>query len=158
MQSDASIMQIVQQAFAKRPKPEHFTDYEHCEECAEHDEVLRSRDICSLRIEDVGSPAWDPVCFTNPEGFAYYMPAFVRLALGEPIEPYGWYGSQLLGHLCSDGLRNDRVLACTVAQRRAVVAFLQHVVETRSQLADSYDCTDNLFQAIEYWSGKTEPE
>src|SRR4030095_12988382 len=90
----------------------------------------------------------DPICFTSPEGFAYYLPAFVRLALAEPIEPHGWYGSQLLFHLCSDGRRNERVLACTVQESRAVVAFLQHLVETRSQLADSYHRSDELFQAI----------
>ena len=156
MQSDAFIIQTVQQAFAKRRKPTHFTNFEHCEECAEHDEVLRSRDIYSLRIEDVGNVGWDPTCFTSPEGFAYYVPAFVRLALAEPSEPHGWYGSQLLSHLCSDGRRNERILACSVQQRRAVVAFLRHLVETRAHLADSYHCFDELFQAIEYWSDETD--
>jgi Family of unknown function (DUF6714) len=155
VQSDAFIIQSVQQAFVKRRRPSHFTNYKHCEECAEHDEVLRSRDIHSLRIDDVGNPGWDPICFTSPEGFAYYIPAFVRLALAEPVEPYGWYGSQLLFHLCSDGRRNERILACTFEQRRAVVAFLCHLVETRSHLADRYYCSDELVRAIEYWSDKT---
>jgi len=152
MQSDVSIIQIVRQAFAERHRPAHFTTFEHCEECAEHDEVLRSRDIDSLRIEDVGNLGWDPVCFTSPQGFAYYLPALVRLALAEPAEPHTWYGSQLLFHLCSGGRRNERVLACSVQQRRAVVAFLRHLVETRAQLADNHLCAAELFQAIEYWS------
>jgi hypothetical protein len=154
--TDASIIQAVQRAFAKRRKPEHFTNYEHCEECAEHDEVLRSRDIFSLRIEDVGNAGWDPICFISPEGFAYYLPALVRLALAEPVKPHGWYGRQLLRHLCSDGRRNERVLACTFEERRAIVVFLQYLVETRSQLADCYDCSDELFQAIDYWSDETD--
>jgi len=157
MPSDTSIIQTVQQAFAKRRRPERFTNHKHCEECAEHDKVLRSRDIYSLRIEDVGNPGWDPICFTSPEGFAYYIPALVRLALSGPAEPHGWYGDQLLFHLCSDGRRNQRVLACTRAERRAVVAFLKHLVETRSQLADSYHCSDELFHAIEYWSDENDP-
>ena len=156
MPSDASIIQTVQQAFAKRRRPEHFTNYKHCEECEEHDQVLRSRDIYSLHIEDVGNAGWDPICFISPEGFAYYFPGLVRLALAEPAEPFGWYGNQLLFHLCSNGRRNERVLACTVEQRRAVVAFLQHLVETRSHLADSYHCSDQLFHAIEYWSDETD--
>ena len=106
----------------------------------------------SLCIEDVGNPGWDPVCFTSPQGFAYYLPAFVRLALAEPVEPHDWYGSQLLFHLCSDGPRNERILACSVQQRRAVVAFLRYLVETRAQLVDSHLCSAELFQAIEYWS------
>ena len=156
MPSDASILQTVRQAFAKRRRPEHFTNYKHCEECAEHDEVLRSRDIYSLRIEDVGNPGWDPICFTSAEGFVYYLPALVRLALAEPVEPHGWYGDQLLVHLCSDGRGNKRVLACTVSERRAIVAFLQHLAETRSQLADCYHCSNGLFHAIEYWSDETD--
>jgi len=152
MESDVGIIQLVQQAFAKRKRPEHFTNYKHCEECAEHDEVLRSRDIYSLKIEDVGNPGWDPICFTSPEGFAYYLSALVRLALADPVEPFGWYGSQLLFHLCSNGRRNDRVLACNPTERSAIVKFLQHLVETRSNLADSYRCSDQLFQALEYWS------
>jgi len=152
---DASIIQTVQRAFAKRRPPAHFTNFEHCEECAEYDAILRSRDIYSLRIEDVGNAGSDPICFISPEGFAYYLPALVRLALAEPAEPYDWYGAQLLFHLCSDGLRNERVLACSIQQRRAVVAFLRHLIETRSELADIYGCSDELFQAIEYWSDET---
>lgn len=156
MHSDASILQTVQQAFAERHRPEHFTHYEHCEECAEHDEVLRSRDIHSLSIEDVGNAGWDPICYTSPEGFAYYVPAFVRLALAEPTQPHGWYGTSLLFHLCHGGRRNERFLACTVEQRRAIVAFLRHLVETRSQVAETYLCSDDLPRAIEYWSDETD--
>jgi hypothetical protein len=153
--SDAQILGRVQQAFAKCRRPLHFTNHTHCEECAEHDELLCSHDICSLRIEDVGNPGWDPICFTSPKGFAYYLPALARLALTEPVQPYGWYGVQLLFHLCSDGRRNERVLACTPGQRRAVVEFLRHLIETRAALADSYLCTDDLFQAIEIWTDET---
>ncbi len=156
MQSDASIILTVQQAFAERLRPAHFTNFEHCEECAEHDEVLRSRDIDSLSIEDVGNIGWNPVSFTSPQGFAYYLPALVRLALAEPVDPTSWYGSQLLFGLCYNGRGNERVLACSVQERRAVVAFLRHLVETRAQLVDSYFCSDDLFQAIEYWSDETD--
>ena len=155
MPSDTDILQRVQQAFARCRRPEHFTNFRHCEECAEHDDLLRSRDIHTLRIEDIGNPGWDPICFISPEGFAYYLPALARLALAEPMRPYGWYGSQLLFHLCSDGRRNERLLACTPAQRRAVVEFLQHLVETRASLADSELSADDLFQAIEIWSDET---
>lgn len=152
MPFDGDILQSVQQAFAGCRRPEHFTDYMHCEECAEHDEVLRSRDVGTLRIEDVGNPGWDPISFTSPEGFAYYLPALARLTLAEPVEPHGWYGVQLLFHLRHDGRQNRRLLACTSEQRRAIVDFLQHLVGTRAALADSYCSTDDLFQALEIWS------
>ena len=90
MSSDAQVLETIQQAFASSPRPRHFTNYTHCSECAEHDEVLRSRDVQTLRIEDVGNPGWDPICFISPEGFAYYVPALARLALAQPVEPHGW--------------------------------------------------------------------
>jgi uncharacterized protein DUF6714 len=150
--SDAQILQTVQQAFAECRRPEHFTDHTHCRECAEHDEVLRSRDVHTLCFEDVGNPGWDPICFISPEGFAYYLPALARLALAGPVEPYGWYGTQLLFHLCHDGRQNRRLLACTPEQRRAISNFLRHLVETRAAFADNSCCTDDLFQALEIWS------
>jgi len=154
--SDASIIQTVQRAFAKRRRPEHFTDYAHCEECADHDAVLRSRDIYSLRIEDVGNPGWDPICYITPEGFAYYLPALVRLALAHPADQPDWYGAQLLRHLGSDGCSRERIRVCTPEQRRAVVAFLHHLVETRSHLADRCLRSDELCRAIGSWSDESD--
>ena len=157
MSSDASIIQTLQQAFAKRRRPEHFTDYTHCDECAEHDAMLRSRDIYSLRFQDVGNPGWDPICFITPEGFAYYLPALARLALEHPAKQHDWYGAQLLLHLGSgDCMMMERIRVCTPEQRRAVVAFLHHLVETRSDMADSYLRSDELCRAIERWSGESD--
>jgi hypothetical protein len=155
MSSDAQILETVQQAFAKRPRPLHFTNHTHCDECAEHDEVLRSRDVETLGIDDVGNPGWDPICFVSSEGFAYYLPALVRLTLAPLDALHGWYGNQLLFHLCSDGPGNRRVLACTPEERRSVVELLQHIVDTRAELADSNQCSDQLFRAIEYWSDES---
>jgi hypothetical protein len=47
---DERILQIVRDAFASVPRPEHFTNYRHCDECYEHDELLRQRDRDSLTI------------------------------------------------------------------------------------------------------------
>ena len=155
MASDTQILQMIRRAFAECRRPEHFTDCNHCEECAEDDEVLRSRDLDSLCIEDAGNVGWDPICLTSSEGFVYYLPALVRLALAEPSEPYGWFGVQLLFHLCSDGRQNRRLLACTPKQRHAVAGFLCHLIETRAALADNFCCADNLFEALEVWSEET---
>ncbi|MFM2294075.1 MAG: hypothetical protein RLZZ350_488 [Verrucomicrobiota bacterium] len=115
------------------------------------DELFRARDIHTLNIKDVGSPSGS-MCFISPEGFAYYLPALVRLTLAAPDDFYGWYGGQLFFYLCSDGRRNSRYLACTPKQRRVVVEFLHHLAETRTGLVDSELCLDALFQAIEIWS------
>ena len=82
------ILRLVETAFAAVPRPEHFTSYLHCDECQEHDELMRSRDRASLTVEDVGD-TWTPLPMLTPEGYRYYFPALVRLALsaeGEPAE------------------------------------------------------------------------
>lgn len=148
MTSDAEILTGLRQAFAACPRPDHFTDQNHCDECSDHDQTLLARDLDTLSLADVGNPGWDPICFITDEGFRYYFPALARLALTET------YVDQLLFHLTYDGPRNRRVLACSPAQRRAVSALLRHILETRAQLVDEYHCGDELLQAIEYWSAE----
>jgi hypothetical protein len=149
MPSDADILQRVQKAFARCRRPEHYGDFTHCEECAEADELFRSRDVHTLSIKDVGLPG-GPICFISPEGFTYYLPALVRLALDAPDDFYGWYGGPLFSQLCSDGQRNARFLACTPEQRRVVVEVLHHLAETRASLADTELCTDELFKPLRF--------
>lgn len=150
--SDAEVLEAVRRAFSGCPRPEHFTNYTHCEECGEHDDLLLSRDVDSLQIEDVGNPGWDPICFVSPEGFAYLFPGLARLALNEPSPTHGWYGDQLLFHLTYKGQENRHLAHFTPQQRGAVVSFLRHLADTRAELADQYLCADTLLWAIDLWS------
>ena len=153
MPTDGEILAMVNRAFAKRRRPEHFTNHTHCSECLEHDELLRSRDTETLTIGDVGNMGWDPICFITAEGYAYYFPALARLALAAPEAGGGWYGAHLFSTLCLDGPRNNRFLACNAKQRKTVVAFLHHVIETRAELVDiNPRAAKSLFEAIEIWS------
>jgi hypothetical protein len=61
--ADTEALGILDAAFGPCPRPEHFTNDKHCEECAEHDELLRNRDRDTLTVADVGNPSWDPICF-----------------------------------------------------------------------------------------------
>lgn len=63
MSDNTAVLGQVQVAFAQCERPEHFTNYNHCEECAEHDELLRSRGPGTLQIADMGSPGLDPLCY-----------------------------------------------------------------------------------------------
>src|SRR5262245_43226978 len=99
MPTDAQILTAIDAAFGAWPRPQHFTDYRHCCECAEHDELLRSRDRSTLLQADVGNAGWDPICFCSAEGIAYYFPALARFALAEPVPELDWYGWQLIFHL-----------------------------------------------------------
>jgi hypothetical protein len=141
----------LQKAFEAEPRPEHFTNYRHCDECYEHDELLRSRDQASLRLEDVNNAAWDPICFVTDQGWRYYLPSLVRLAW-ESTSSHDWYLPQLLFHLISDGKGNRRVASCNAAQRKAIVAFLWHVLETSGKQIAEYNIENDLQTAIEIWS------
>jgi hypothetical protein len=154
MAGDEEILKIVMKAFEAEPRPEHFTNYQHCCECAEHDALLSSRDVSNLRVEDVNNPGWDPICFITAEGFRYYLPALVRLALESSSLKNDWYLPQLLFHLIADGPQNRRVACCTEPQQRAVADFLWHIVETRSDLVAENLIEDDLQRAIEIWSPK----
>lgn len=152
MRTDTGILNEIVAAFGKVERPEHFTNYKHCEECAEHDELLRNRDCQTLNVSDVGNPGWDPICFCSAEGIAYFMPALARIALEQPINEYGWYGSQLIFHLWSGGEYNAFFNYCNAQQRKAIVSLVEYFVESRTTLAE-FDA-DEIFQVIELWGAK----
>jgi hypothetical protein len=152
MGSDAAVLELVRKAFSNCPKPEHFTNYEHCDECQDHDDVLRSRDIETLAIKDVGNSGWDPLCYTSPQGFAYFFPALARLVLSEPAEPFGWYGPQFFFHLTHDGQFSRFHPHFSREQKEAVVALLRHISETRQNLVADYMYDEELRMAIDRWS------
>jgi hypothetical protein len=119
--ADAILRQIAA-AFAGAPRPERFTDFRHCCECAEHDETLRAHDPETLGLAQL-SPAWDPICFATLPAYLYYLPGLARLALGTGAD---YFLDPFLFHL-----RGNRVRAFTGAQRRAVLALLRHWAEER---------------------------
>jgi hypothetical protein len=151
MDTDQEIIDIVMKAFALEPRPQHFTNYLHCCECAEHNDLLASRDLESLRLEDINNAGWDPICFITEEGFRYYLPSLARLALTSSTST-DWYLPQLLFHLIGDGPQNRRVRCCSMPQKRAITALLWQVVETRSELIADYQIEEELQRAIEIWS------
>lgn len=147
MSAEENIINQIEKVFGSAPRPEHFTNYKHCCECFDHDDLLRARNTRTLAIEDVGNAGWDPVCFISPEGFRYYLPAFLRLALNSDR-----YLPQLLFHLIYDGEGNARFRHCSPTERKAVVEFLWHIVESRSSLVADYLCEEDLQRAIVIWS------
>ena len=151
---DSVVTSIVDDAFGLCPRPEHFTNYRHCEECAEHDELLRSRDRETLQVCDVGNPGWDPLCFTSVEGFAYYFPALARILLEDPEDDRDWLAPNLLFHLtyAPKGEPNRLIEGFNPAQRRAVRYLLDHLLETRAAQVERWGCAEDLLMAIDLWS------
>jgi hypothetical protein len=149
--ADSDILQTIRAAFASCARPEHFTDYTHCEECREHDELLRNHDLDTLTREAVGHAGWDPICFISPEGFAYYFPALARLALVPPNDQQDWYLPQLLFHLRHNGHHNERFCHCSLEQRSVVAMFLKHVIDTRPKLLDQHCSVEDAKCVLKIW-------
>lgn len=132
------------------PKPEHFTDYLHCCECAEHDETLRNGEVDSIGMDVLGSPGWDPICFASAEGKKYYVPAFVRLTL-QTIKR-DCYLDQFLFHLEGDGPGNDFYAACTRKQRQFIAGFIVYLIEHYPEEVETAFCTDDALRVHEMWA------
>jgi hypothetical protein len=144
--TDNEICQLVNQAFAGLPRPEHFTDFEHCSECKEHDDLLRSRTLDTLAIDDVSNPCWQPVCFLNPEGWLYFFPAFVRLTFANPQDSFL---GQFLFFL-TDAIA-EHFAAFSHSQKATVRAFLHHVRESHQKLVCNHASEKELAEAIIAW-------
>lgn len=143
--SDAEIIAAIDAAFGPIAKPAHFTDYTHCDECREHDETLGSHDRNTLPLNCMNNPGWDPLCFTSAQGIAYYMPTLARFAFAPGPS---FYGDQLLFHLYSGGQYNSFLQFCDRAQRKAVAAFIEHLILTRP---DDISAVDHALAAEERW-------
>lgn len=154
--NDSEALKKISDAFGTTPRPEHFTNYRHDPECAEHDELLRSRNLETLSLADVGNPGWNPICFVTEEGFKYWMPALARLALEPETEQDDWYLPQLLFHLNNRGRSNYHLAAASPQQRNAVMQFLVHIEDTRpAALLDKYAVKEELKLTIDLWASNS---
>ena len=135
------------------PKPVHFTNHQHCCECAEHDATLVATDVNSIGLQQLGNPGWDPLCFAAVEGLLYYLPALLRLTLETMDTPQERYLDQLLFHLIRDGKDNDVVRACSPEQRAFIAGFLAYLTEQYSvEIDEGIFRSDDMLKADEIWS------
>ena len=86
----------IRMLFVTESRPIHFTDYTHCEECADHNETLKKFNRYVIPLEVLNNPGWDPICFVKPEAFRYVFPRLCELAYGKQKE---YYLDQFLFHL-----------------------------------------------------------
>ena len=49
-------------------KPEPYTNYLNCDECAEPDETLKKSSIDTITLKELGNSGWAPVCFCSNHG------------------------------------------------------------------------------------------
>jgi hypothetical protein len=133
------------------PKPEHFTTYRHCCECAEHDATLLAYDVDSIGLQALGNPGWDPLCFASVEGLLYYLPALIRLTLETMDIPQKRYLDQLRFHLLRDGKDHDFVRSCSPEQRAFVAEFLAYLIDQYSAELDGCAYAGDMLQTYDIW-------
>ena len=132
-------------------KPEHFTNFRHCDECAEHDQTLRNADVDSIGMNELGQPGWDPLCFCSAEGRKYYMPALIRLC-NDTLYSEESYLEQFLFHLEGGGADNELVLACSQTQREFIADFLEHLIHHHAEAIERHQfTTDSILRVHEIW-------
>lgn len=150
-----TIRKIIDEAnavFAKVERPQHFTDHTHCCECAEHDDTLQQYTPDTITREALGHAGWDPVTFSNDEGFRYYLPALIRWALTGTGDDE--YIEQFLSQVIRDGPENSRWEACTPEERAVVLKALHALLDERTEDVDNWLDADRLMQAIEIWTNQ----
>ena len=76
----------------------------------------------TVSLDQVGSPAWDPVCYLTDEVYRYFMPGFARLALGRGDD---YYLDQFLYRL-----ESGRIDCLDAEQCRGLSALMDHLYET----------------------------
>jgi hypothetical protein len=143
------IKRYVEKVFSGNTIPENFTDRDHCEECAEHDETLRSCTPESIGLEQLGNPGWDPICFVLPDAFKYYFPALVRLALDS--EGNNSYLEQFLFHVTYQGEDSRFFKHFSKDEREATLEVLKHIESHMGDLVDASYLENELKEAIELW-------
>jgi len=153
MSTDAEVLQDVTRVFGGLPRPAKFTDHPGCSECEEHDETLQAHTIDSLTVNEIGGAGWNPITMCTPDAFRYWMPALARLALDPEDDTWGWSGELLIqSHLRRDGPRNDRWFACTPEERECIARFLEHVIDTRGEIIESYNMQHEVLDVFSIWS------
>lgn len=150
--SRTEIIAGLYKAFAECPRPEHFTNHLHCEECEEHDGSMRSATtLDALELRHLGHAGWSPLSFLTPEGLSHCLPRLIDLAFLE-IEKDGtgeFYSSLLFQLVPMEGY--NRFSNYSNVQRKAVLEALEFSnLHYRAKVA-FYASEDDLDEAIRYW-------
>lgn len=143
-----AIIHAANEAFACVERPDHFTNHTHCCECAEHDQVLREYTPQTIPRQALGHMGWDPITFTQNQGFTYYLPALVRVVLTHDGEDD--YFDQFLWHVEHMALR-EPAIELTRTQRAVVRDTLNFLLEERTEIIELYCLDDDLLRVLEAW-------
>ncbi|MFC1684177.1 DUF6714 family protein [Pseudomonadota bacterium] len=138
-------------AFSECKRPDHFTNYLHCDECNEHDQTMRSATLETLDSKHLGCAGWAPFSFLTEEGFAYYMPRILELAITGKDNAHGeLFLNDILFNLTPTDEYN-RFKHYTIEQSRSVLNALRYAKDNFLDELMDYAAEGDLDNAIAYW-------
>jgi hypothetical protein len=139
-------------AFAAFAKPEHSTNYSHCEECAEYDQLLRGVKRTELTVAQIGTVAWGPIPFLTPQALAYYLPRIAELALrGARNKEEDSFACQFLNQVSSQG-KDAPQFSCLGPEHKALVLrCIEFIAATHFQEIEAQCYTDTLQKSLLGW-------
>lgn len=138
-------------AFSEFEKPEHCTNYEHCEECAEHDQTLIKKTKTNLSIEDVGTVCWGPVPFMTMQALMYFMPRLIELAVNKAFDKdRDPYFLQFINSFF-DLPNSDRIHLFGKKQIEIMLKAFEYLEQEYYQLIEYHCWEDELKSAIKNW-------
>jgi hypothetical protein len=143
-----SLIEKFEATFMYVPRPRHFTNYEHCCECWEHNELMCSRTPMSLKLEDVDNPCWNPLCFLTPDAFRYWLPTLVRL--GFSADGAAFLGTFVSFHLREDNC--DRFATFTVPEAQLTLELVQSIRHHFPEIRDeAYPPKNSIEKVEQFW-------
>lgn len=151
---DATIKNLYKE-FSVYKRPEHFTDYKHCDECEEHDNTMRSATLKTLSSEHLGCVGWAPFSFLTEEGFAYYMPKIIELAANGELNIHGEpFVIQVILQLLPTN-NHDRFSRYSTSQCKAVYEALCLTSAVQHEAINNYCYDSDMEKALEYWKSRS---
>jgi hypothetical protein len=140
---DSVALALVDRAFGDAPRPQHFTEFSHCEECADHDRTFLQHTRESISRHALGHPGWNPISFVTSEGYRYYVPALARIALNR--KDSSEYLEQFVGDL-----RDELFTTFNAEQAAALSAFLVYLRESRESDIRSNPCPHEILEQLDH--------
>ena len=149
--SKEEIINDAYRAFSSFLRPEHFTDYTHCEECAEHDATMRSCSLPDIGANQVGNPGWSPIPFLTEQAYGHVMPRLLELALNNSFnsdnDPFVF---QYLLALTPTP-EHRKLDNFTPEQARVILNSLCYIRDNMMGVIEDECCQSNLVEAITLW-------
>ena len=138
--------------FSSFERPEHFTNYTHCEECAEHDVTLQQCALHDIGSNQVGTISWNPISLLTTDAYGYVMPRLIELSLNLELNMadefilFDWL------IYITPGPENNRGKGFSKKQRLVILNTLKYIEKQIWPGIDENYHEEILHDAISVWS------